>query len=232
MVDQGALSAAFEHYAQALLNPYDVGEMLYQLTDQVVEVLDVAGAGVSIARNGSLAFVAATSCGVAAVEHHQSSTGEGPCHCTFLTGEGVRIEDLAATDDWPDYRDLTLAQGYRAVATLPMPVATRRIGVLDLYRTGPHGWRDEDIRVAQVLANMASGYVLNNIQLSESRNVARQLQRTLDSRVIVEQATGVLCGRHDITPEEAIARLRTHGRTFGAGLQDVCQRVVSGDLPL
>lgn len=44
-VDRGALERALSEFARALLGPYDVGQMLYRLTDQVLEVLDVAGAG-------------------------------------------------------------------------------------------------------------------------------------------------------------------------------------------
>lgn len=232
MVDRAALLAAFEEYARALLSPYDVGEMLYRLTDQVVEVLGVDGVGVSIARRGNLAFLAATSAAVGTVEEHQETSGEGPCHQSFLHGTQVRIEDLTSSERWPEHRDLTLDNGFKSLATVPMPVEGQRIGALDLYCTEPHAWTDEEIRAAQILANMATGYVLNNLKLSESRNLTERLQAALDTRIVVEQATGVLCGRHDIDPPEAHERLRHHARTFGVAMQDVCERVIRGELQL
>lgn len=232
MADRTALVAAFEEYARALLSPYDIAQMLHRLTDQVVQVLGVDGAGVSIARNGDLAFLAATDRDTASVEQHQATTGDGPCHRTFASGRQILVPDIEAEQRWPSWREAALAIGFRAAATLPLPVDHDRIGVLDLYCRIPHEWCDGDIRTAQVLANMASGYVLNATQLSASRVIAERLQETLDQRVIVEQATGVLCGRHGIRPDQARERLHTHARTFGVSMNDVGARVIRGDLRL
>jgi hypothetical protein len=49
MTDQSALLRAFADYARTISGSYDIGEVLYRLTDQAVEVLGVDGAGVSIA---------------------------------------------------------------------------------------------------------------------------------------------------------------------------------------
>lgn len=232
MVDRTALVTAFEEYAHALLSTYDVGEMLYRLTDQVVAVLGVHGAGLSVARGNDLAFLAATDEDVSVAEHHQADTGEGPCHATFATGEQILVPDIVAEERWPGWRAVAVEAGFGAAATLPLPVDEGRIGVLDLYCRGANDWPSEDIRTAQVLANMASGYVLNTRQLAKSRDVAEQLQFALDNRVVVEQATGVLCGRHDLRPEQALDRLRNHARTFGVSMTDVSDRVIRGDLRL
>lgn len=232
MVDRTALLGAFEEYARALLSPYDVGEMLYRLTDQVVEVLDVDGAGVSIARDGRLAFLAATGSAVGTVEAHQERAGDGPCHDSFNHGTQVRIDDLTANQRWPEHRDIALETGFKALAAVPMPAEGRRIGALDLYSVESHEWTDDEVRCAQILANMATGYVLNNLKLSESRNLTERLQTALDTRIVVEQAAGVLCGRHDIDPPEAHDLLRNHARTFGVSMQDVCERVITGKLQL
>lgn len=232
MVDRTALVSAFEDYAHALLHPYDVGEMLYRLTDQVVEVLGVDGAGVSIARDDRLSFLTSSGAPVAVLEEFQASTGQGPCHVAFRHGEQVRVGNLEEWDEWPEYRRVALDQGMSAVASLPMPVHEQRVGALDLYRTEPHDWTDDELRVAQLLADMASGYVRNNMQLSESRSLADQLQRALDSRVVVEQAKGVLSGRNDISPNVAFDLLRTRARTSSTKLHEVCEQVITGELRL
>lgn len=232
MVDRAALLSAFEDYAHALLHPYDIGEMLYRLTDQVVDVLGVDGAGVSIARNDRLSFLTSTGTAAAVLEEFQSSSGHGPSHLAYREGQQVRVNDLGRTDDWPEYGRVAIEQGLHAVAALPMPVHERRVGALDLYRAEPHEWGDDELRIAQLLANMASGYIRHNVQLSESRSLAEQLQQALDSRIIVEQAKGVLSGRNDIPPNQAFELLRTHARTTSIRLHDVCEHVVEGRLRL
>lgn len=233
MVDQRALLAAFHDYSETLLRAFDAGDVLYRLTDQVMQVLGVDGAGVSVASGGGdLVFVAATDASVATVEAQQQAAGEGPCHQAYRTGDRVVVADLHDDHRWPEYREVAQAQGVRAVAGLPMPADERRIGALNLYHRAPRHWTDEELRVGQVLANMASGYIVNHRSLSESRKLASQLQHALDSRVVIEQAKGVIAGRTALSPEEAFDRLRRHARSNGTRLHALAQGIVDGEIDL
>lgn len=230
VIDQNALVRAFHTYTQALLHTYDIGPVLYGLVDQVVQVLDVDGAGVSLARDGrTLAFVAATDADVTALEETQVALNEGPCHEAFSTGKVVTVVDLRDQDRWTEYCHTAVDRGIHSVVGIPMPIGERRIGALDLYRREAHHWEGEELHIAQLLAEMASGYVLNAAELSESRTMAGQLQHALDSRVIVEQAKGILAERHDIEPSEAFRRLRQHARATQTNVHDVAHRVVDED---
>lgn len=87
MVHQAALMATFHGYARALLGPYEIGTVLYELTDQAVDLLDVDGAGVTLAHDDErLTFITATDTNITAVEETQIATGQGPCHEGFHTG--------------------------------------------------------------------------------------------------------------------------------------------------
>jgi AmiR/NasT family two-component response regulator len=55
-----------------------------------------------------------------------------------------------------------------------------------------------------------------------------QLQHALDSRVVIEQAKGVVAERNHIAPDEAFAMLREHARHSNLILRDVCATVVDG----
>ncbi|MBY5161332.1 GAF and ANTAR domain-containing protein [Salsipaludibacter albus] len=227
MIDQQALRRAFEDYASALLTRYQIGDVLYRLTDQVVDVLGVDGAGVSIAQDGEdLSFVAATDADVAVIEAQQESGGEGPCHEAYHTGEAVTVHDLADESRWPEYRETAMDQGCRAVAGLPMPTHVRRIGALNLYQHDPHDWTDDEISTGQLLANMASGYILNHDALAQSSTLVDQLQGALDSRVIIEQAKGIVAARRGVTTAAAFQLLRDRARSTNVRLHDLCQEVV------
>lgn len=231
MINQSALLDAYEEFGKALLRPYEIGDVLYRLTDQVVAVLDIDGAGVCLARDdGGLELLSTSDHHIAAIDDAQLTAGEGPVHRAYADNEQVIIDDLGEVDEWPEFRRAAGARNLAATAALPMPVDERRIGALTLYRGEPHAWADDEIQAGQSLANMASAYVLNHQLLSESTTLANQLHGALESRVIVEQAKGLLCGRHDITPNEAFGRLRTFARNNGEGLHEVCARVVDGSL--
>lgn len=233
MVDHAALVRAVADYAQALLTQYDIGSVLYRLTDHVTAVLGADGAGVSLAQGeGDLAFLAATDGDVAAIEEQQVVTRQGPCHEAYRTGEVVMVTDLQGDERWPAYRPAAVEAGARAVLGVPMPVGHNRIGALNVYRHTPHDWDDAEIEVARALADMASGYVLNAGALERADVLNTQLQRALDSRIIIEQAKGILSERHDISPAEAFQRLRGHARRTQARVHDVATQIVDGTVTL
>lgn len=233
MVDHDALHAAFQDYAKALLEPFDVGTVLYRLVDQASSVLGLDGAGVSVAHRGEhLVFVAATGGAVSAVEGAQAEHGEGPCQDAFRTGVQITVPDLADEDRWPRYTEVAAASGIRSVAALPMPVGEHRIGALNCYRREPHDWSAQQLRTGQLLADMASGYILSNQAMHESRTLADQLQRALDSRIVIEQAKGVLAERHGIDPDAAFERLRSRSRSTHMRIHELARKIVEGTTDL
>lgn len=235
MVDEIALRVAFAEYADALLRRYDVGEVLYRLADQVVAVLQIDGAGVSLGVSADqLKVVSATGEAVTRIEDAQVHTQQGPCYQAYADGRAVTCRDLEDDDRWIEYRRTALDQDFRAVAGIPMPVGEdcARIGALNLYAAAPRQWTDDDLEVAQLLANVASGYIINSRHLDEQRTLAQQLQHALDSRVVIEQAKGVLAGRHGIDVAEAFDRLRRHSRDNQTRIHDEAQQVIDGDLQL
>ncbi len=233
MVDDAAILRAFGDYAEALLGTYDVGAVLYRLADQVVEVLQVDGAGVLLAHGDDrLAFVAATNGDVAAVEAQQVALAEGPCHQAYEAGEPVVVANLEDDQRWPRYRRAALDRGVRAVLGIPMPVGEQRIGALNVYRRESHDWTDKELEAARVLADMASGYILNSSRLEEATTLAGQLQEALDSRIVVEQAKGILAERKGISPSAAFELVRSHARHNRSRVHTVARQVVEGELDL
>jgi GAF domain-containing protein len=233
VADQAALQRAFGDYARSILGRYEVGDVLYRLTDHVVEVLGVDGAGVSIGdTDGTLKFVTATDERSTRVEEQQMRAQEGPCHDAYRSGDRVTVADLRAEERWPAYTPAAVDQGVRAVAGIPMAVEGRHIGALNLYQQAPREWPADDLEVAQLLADMATGYVVNAMALDESEQLAAQLQHALDSRIVVEQAKGVIAERHGIATAEAFERIRGYARSNGLRVHDVADAVLDGELSL
>ena len=235
MPDQLALLSALTDFAHDMLAQYQISDVLYRLCDQVVQILGADGAGVALSRGDAdprLRFVAATDSDVTAIESMQEQTGEGPCHDAHRLGARVVVPDLERDQRWPAYRQVALGLGFRSVAGLPMPThpGGPRLGALNLYQHTPRQWTNKDLEVAQLLATMASGYIINNSELDRRRTVVAQLQKALDSRVVIEQAKGVLAGRHGIRPNAAFTLLRNHARSHSEPLHDVCRRVVGGEV--
>jgi GAF domain-containing protein len=233
MSDQAALFRALAQYAKTVMHDYDIGDLLYQLTDHVVSVLDVSGAGVSIGGpDGRLRFVSATDERVVRLEEQQMHSAEGPCHDAYRTGEQVLVRDLNHMSQWPSYAPLAVKTGCQAVAGLPLRVGDVNIGALNVYADQPREWTGDDVEAAQLLADLATGYIVNAQRLHESRRLAEQLQLALDSRIVIEQAKGILAERRGVDPEQAFDILRGHARSHNRPLHDVAADIIDRTLRL
>jgi AmiR/NasT family two-component response regulator len=113
-----------------------------------------------------------------------------------------------------------------------MPLGEQRIGALNLYRRNAQEWPADELDDAQLLADMATGYVLNTRVLHEREKLAAQLQHALDSRVIIEQAKGVIAERHRIDTPAAFELLRRHARNQQQKVHDVASAIVDGHLQI
>lgn len=227
MVDRDALQHTLLEYVRTTVGAYSIGQMLYRITDQAVEVLGCHGAGVSLGDEGRLRFVTATDEPVARIEEDQLQTQQGPCHDAFSQDTQVLVDDVATwLREWPDYGQTALREGCQAVMGIPMRVDGTTIGAVNIYNRQPHRWVDEEVEAAQLLADMASGYVTNLRHLSSAQHLASQLRQALDSRVVIEQAKGIVAVQHDIDPSAAFERLRTYARTHRQRVHDVAHEIV------
>lgn len=231
MPDQGALVGAFADYARAIARRYDIGEVLYQLTDHVMEVLGVDGAGVCIGNpEGKLRFVTATDERIVHIEERQITASQGPCHEAYVGRQRITCPDLKADERWPNYTPVALENGCRAVAGIPMSVDGERLGALNLYHFSARPWTPDDLEIAQLLADMATGYVINARTLTENERLADQLRHALESRVVIEQAKGVVAERHGIDPAAAFEAIRRHARGSNLKVHAVARGIVEGSL--
>ena len=100
------------------------------------------------------------------------------------------------------------------------------VGVLTLLHNAPHTLTDVDTRLGQALADAATIGLLHERAVRHAETVTEQLQGALNSRVIIEQAKGVLAAQADIGPDEAFTILRSHARSQELRLSELARAVV------
>ncbi len=130
---------------------------------------------------------------------------------------------------WPEYVSAVGDIGVHAALGVPLVLEDRRVGSIDVYSREPRQWDDDAVTAALVLADLAAAYVLNAGELSEARRTADQLQSALDSRVVIEQAKGVLAERSGVTPDEAFQRIRADARSHSTKITHICRKVIDTD---
>jgi hypothetical protein len=226
------LSKAFVGLADTLVDDYDVIDLLDRLVGYSVELLAADAAGILLADSQcNLRVVASSNEDAKVMELLQLQTDQGPCVDCCRTRAPVCVPDLAdAARRWPAFVAAVADRGaYRSVNALPLRLRGQAIGAMNLFHRQPGALPDADLAVGQALADVATIGILSERAIRRSEVVTEQLQAALTSRVITEQAKGVLAQHGNLTMDAAFDRLRRYARTHNARLSEVARKVVETD---
>lgn len=226
------LAHAFVELADTLVAGYDLMEFLQTLIDRCVELLEVDTAGLLLADGrGALRLVAASTEQARVVELFQIQNDEGPCLDCYRTGKAVTVSDIragSAVARWPQFAVAALEMGFAGVHAIPMRLREDVIGTLNLFRTAPDDLTPAVAVAAAALVDIATIGILQERTVRHQEVVAGQLQIALNSRVIIEQAKGVLAERLRVTPDAAFAVLRRYARDHNYPLTELSGDVIRG----
>jgi GAF domain-containing protein len=231
MVNAQELARTFVALADTLVDDFDVSDVLYVLTSGCVRLLDdVAAAGLVLADQDGRLQVAASSTGAAKfLELIQLQADEGPCVDCFNSGEQIAVDRIESADArWPQFASAALEQGYLSVCALPLRLRGQVIGALNLFGDRHTTPVVQHLPVVQAMADVATIAILQHRVAHERELVAAQLKHALDSRVLIEQAKGILAGRLERSPDEVFELLRSRARATRRRLTEVAEDVVAG----
>ncbi|MBC3192250.1 GAF and ANTAR domain-containing protein [Pseudonocardia sp. C8] len=226
----GELAETFVECADTLVAGFDIVEFLIRLCDRCVRLLQVDAAGVVLADpQGRLQIMAATGEDARHLEHRQLQVGEGPCLDCHRTGRAVAVPDMAeAVERWPRFAVTCRQAGFAGVHALPMRYRDQVVGAMNLFARTPGPWGPATARVAQALTDVATIGLLQHRERTDQATVIDQLQTAVTSRVVIEQAKGVLGERIGMDPEQAFQVLRRYARRHNRRLTDLARAVVTG----
>jgi GAF domain-containing protein len=232
MSREALLARTFVELADTLVADFDVVELLTVLTDGCVDVLDVGAAGLMLAApEGDLRVMASSSEAMRVLELFELQSQEGPCLDCYRTGQPVVNQDLATVNGrWPRFAAEALAAGFHSVHALPMRLRGTVIGALNLFHIEPGEMRQADVAAAQAMADVATIGVLQHRAALEAQVLNEQLNHALNSRIVIEQAKGIIAERESLNMEQAFSTLRNHARSHNLRLVDVAGDVIGGTL--
>ena len=232
MTREALLAQTLVELADTLVDDFDVVDLLVKLADRCVEVLDVAAAGIMLASpEGNLRSVASSSEAMRVLELFELQAQEGPCLDCFRTGQPELNQALAAADGrWPRFAPEALAAGFQSVQAVPLRLRGSVIGALNLFHTDNRELTDADVNVAQSFADIATIAIIQHRAARESQLVNEQLNHALNSRIVIEQAKGMLAERLDLTMQQGFSALRGYARNHNLRLADVANDIVTGAL--
>jgi transcriptional regulator with GAF, ATPase, and Fis domain len=223
------LTDVFVELADTLVDEFDVIDFLHVLTERCVELLGVSAAGLLLTDGqGTLQVVAASSEKTRLLELFQLQTDEGPCVDCFRSGVAVSVAELASAGRWPQFVKAAAEAGFGSVHAVPMRLRTEIMGALNFFNVEPGAIDDATLRVGQALADVATIGLLQQRAIHRRDALTDQLQSALNSRIVIEQAKGVLAERMGIDPAEAFVVLRAAARSQNRRLVELAAAVIDG----
>jgi transcriptional regulator with GAF, ATPase, and Fis domain len=215
--------------ADTLVDDFDVIDFLHVLTERCVSLLGVSAAGLLLTDGEqALQVVAASSERTRLLELFQLQTDQGPCVDCFRIGKPVSVEDLSTAGRWPRFTEAAAAAGFSAVHAIPMRLRSEVIGALNFFDISPGALDPATLRIGQALADVATIGLLQERAIRRRDVLTSQLQTALNSRIVIEQAKGVLAERLHVPMHEAFRLLRSTSRNTNRRLSELAQAVVDG----
>jgi hypothetical protein len=221
------LAETFVELADTLVADFDVIDFLEVVAARCVELLDVAAAGLVLAdQSGSLVTVAASDERARLLELFEAKNDEGPCRdCYRLRTAVVNVDLEHARARWPRFAPQAIAAGFSSANALPLRLRDQVVGSLNLFHAAPGGLGGEQLWLAQALADAATIGILQQRTIRHGEVATAQLQAALTSRIIIEQAKGVLAERLQMSTDDAFGVLRTAARSRNRLLSEVAREV-------
>ena len=218
--------------ADTLVDDYDVVDLLTGLANRCVNLLGASAAGVMLASpQGSLGLVASSSEAMRLLELFELQAQEGPCLDAFRTGQPVGQQELrAGSGRWPSFSAAAVKVGFRSAFALPLRLREATLGALNLLSVTPTPMDEANVTVARAFADLATLSIVQHRATAEAQRLNEQLSAALTSRVVIEQAKGVISERASVDLAEAFTRLRRYARNHNLRLTAVAEAAINGTL--
>jgi len=224
------LAETLVQLADTLVADFDPVEFMHLLADRCVATLAVDAAGILLVdHHDELQVVAASGDRARLLELFELQHRGGPCMQCYVTSAPVTVANLAGpAQRWPEFAAAATNAGFEGVHALPMRLRARTVGALNLFTAAEGALSKSTVRVAQAMADIATIGLLQAQVISDHELLAGQLRHALQSRVLIEQAKGVLAERLQIDTGQAFETLRRYSRNHNQYLSDVAENVVAG----
>jgi GAF domain-containing protein len=201
---------------------------LHEIIQAAIPLLRADGVGLMLAdRHGELCWVTATNESEQAFEQAERDLGEGPCIDAYTGARVVWTPDLRADPRWPRLGPAARANQIRGVLSAPVMLDDQPIGTCNALTTVVRGWSEADAGAVRAFAVVLGRLIGSIADARHKTELTAQLQHALSSRVLIEQAKGVLMEREGVNAQRAFELLRRRARSSERKLADVARELLA-----
>ncbi|HET6859535.1 MAG TPA: GAF and ANTAR domain-containing protein [Streptomyces sp.] len=192
------------------------------------------GLGINIITQGRIRTIAcATNEDSAYLENAQLVSGEGPCTEAYRRRTVVAADLQLRPQRWPAFTQIAAELGVRSVTAAPLSVGPLRIGAMSMYRTTPTPLNPMELGRLGAYAGIIAlltldehAYILAGVTPAATKTGPPGYPPD------VYQAAGALAAQHDLSADDALARLRAHAYSTEEPILLIAHRILTGQLVL
>jgi len=217
--------AAFAELSRIMLSAQPLSGTLTRIAEIAKDTIPgAAEVSVTLMQEGAVSSIAFSGGLAAALDERQYDAGFGPCMDAAVSGATIAIPDTATDEVYPDFAAVARRHGVTHTLSIGLPVPQRTVGALNIYGVDPPF--DEGAReLATAFAGYAAVAVANAGVYASTAELARQLQRALESRAVIDQAKGILMARHGVSAEAAFNMLAERSQHANRKLRDLAREL-------
>ena len=165
-------------------------------------------------------------------DESQYGRGYGPCLHAAGSGELVEVADARIETRWRDYMERAVEHGALSSLSVPLPINEGIAGAINVYARKPHAFDEDSRSVATRFAAYAAVVAANMYAYEEARDLIEHLERRVESRAVIERATGILMERYELTADQSLQALTRAARRTDTKVRDIADTLVrTGEFP-
>ncbi len=224
------LAQAFLALSDTYAAEFDPLHLFHRLVHTCQDLLDVDAAAVMMGdAHGRLRTMATTDEDAAFAELVRLQNGNGPCTDSYHVGELVSVPDIAAEyERRPKLVTAMIKYGYNSLQAIPMRLQGRPLGALTLLRRQPGHLNDDDVHLAQALADSAVLALMHwSAEPARVDDVITRVQSAIAAKATLEIAKGMVAQYADTTISKAAQLLTAYANGRRIRLTETAHALVT-----
>jgi hypothetical protein len=209
-----------------VVDPAATARDLSDFSEAAMRCVDTCcGAATTVADGTSERRAAATHPDLTSLLSVEFDSGQGPTSSALDAGEPVAAADLLDEERWPVYRAAALDSGIRSSVTMPFRRSEVEL-TLSLYSFRPGAFEHLTLQPVVVLGEQFAQQLVRDHHYRAALAQVNQLETALDSRAVIDQASGILMHALGCGPADAFDVLRRFSQRSNRKLSAVAEEVV------
>ncbi|WP_234440650.1 GAF and ANTAR domain-containing protein [Streptomyces rimosus] len=216
-----------------VVGDFDTVDLLRRLSAHCADLVGADASAVLLADAQDRLHVMAASADTARLLEPAAHGERSPyddCYRNGAAETGIVLTDPRTAARWPRFTARARERGYLTAHAVPMRLRSRSVGVVVLFCSGTEPLGEQCEAFARSLADLLAVAVIQQRSLERSHVERTQLQNALSSRIVIEQAKGILAERWGTSVDEAFESFRSYARAHRRRLPDLAREVVDGTL--